>query len=1825
MSLEKLGKYLILGELGRGAGGVVYRARDPILNRLVALKTITTGLAEFPDLLQRFYQEAQSAGGLQHPNIVTIFDLGDEQGIPYIAMELLEGESLDQLIGRRTPLPVPLKLAYAMQACRAFDYAHKRGIIHRDIKPDNVMLTKDGTVKVVDFGIARVLETSKTQTGMLLGTFAYMSPEQYHGEHADARSDIWSFGVLLYELLAYQRPFKGQTPASLMHSICQQEPTPLPGVVPECPPALEKVIQRVLRKSPDERYQSMEELLLDLDPICKSLQSESVVALVVQARELSEQGEYSQSRDVLRQVLQIDSTNTQARNLLDKVNSELRRSLLRPKLQQQVEKGRALLAEGKTQEAKAEAEIVLQLDASFEPGQALLKEVQGEIDRIRQVAEWMDAAKQRMAQGMLEEAEELLTKVLEVEPANPQANSLQLQVSNEKAEHLRRLRLSEQMQLARSLWTQQNYGECIQLLLELQKEFSGEEEIPRLLEAAREDQANQQRSQGLADARSMLASRRYDECKALLADLQKQFSGDEEILGLQKKVIDDQKKQRRAQAVAEARGHLAARRYDDCDSLLNSILKEFPGDEEVLQLQKHVLEDQRKQRRAQSVTEARSLFAERRYDDCGSLLNSILKEFPGDEEILQLQKHVLEDQRKQRRAQSVAEARSLFAAGRYDRCGSLLNSLLKEFPNDEEILQLEKNVIEDQRKQRMLESLSEVRNLLAAKRYDDSISRLTSLQKEFPDEDDISRLLENAQAEKAEQQRQQGVAKARKLLTSRRHEDCETLLLDLLKVFPADDEIPKLLNVVRKEQAEQRKLQGLTEARSLLGSRKHEECLALLARLLSEHPNDNDISRLLDTAREDRAEQQKLKSLAEARSLLTSRNYEECISLLVGLQGQYPKDSDVAKLLEIAREDRAEQQKQRQLAEARKHLAARRFEEAMNALEIIREAHPKDSGIIKLRSLVLQEKEKQTALERLQRELSALKQLVSEKKYPEVLAQSERIQKEFPGNADFGRLFEFSRTQQAQIERESQQQKILHEVKKLFDSAQFEEAYQLALAGLKTFPDNRELQLLKERSDSQQRKIETRQHIEERIREIKVKINRGKISEAIDLANQTLMTHGPDTDVTQLLNSARVEYEAREKKKEQERKIEGIRSLISSGRLVEATRALDEAVADRILEVFDPRVQRVCEELEQAKSAAVASATTEAKTPAVSLSKEYAWLQGPPEPEVAPPQETRLPSDALDAKASATHAVSLPQVPNVPPAVPDLPSSLSEPTATSPYAESAGSAAAPISLPNPKKVTKQLPRYEPSAELAPVPEFDWKKPAKWVAVAVFAVALIWGGTRIIPLIRPHEDNTPSTPTPTSKPGPDPMEVEQRDAMNAADKLVAANDLEGALRALTSAANLNGPLTSEIKKKEAGIEESMQNKNLRDLRRKEEQLWQQANDDVAAGRFADAQKKLHQILALGDGALRKNDAQQYLAHTLLARQDEEKQFSLARQNLQKGDVNSLQAASDILKHLVVLEGPRKSDAGKMLQDVRARLASSYASGARQDLQRGDFRSARLKAGQIQQSGGDPGTLPGEIDQAEQSRFTQLESQFNQLRQSDDDAAAQQLNNLQHSFQALVDSAGPRSQQAKNFVDNLPAAIREVRDRAANKRSEAAYQQIVAKYQAALAANDKSGLEAARTGLQPIAQAGGPHAGEAQKIVDDIGAKLAALNQPPPPPVAMPVKPEQPSAAPAKDAVLALIKSYEQAYDQRDARALQQIWPTMGNRYAGLKGSFESASSIQMNVQTESVNVAPDGNTATVTAQFTEEYTPKGQKPRSVKGRTIFQFAKSNGVWVITSVQ
>jgi eukaryotic-like serine/threonine-protein kinase len=1677
--LKKLGKYEVLGELGHGAMGVVYRARDPIINRLVALKTITTGVAEDPNLLHRFYREAQSAGGLQHPNIVTIYDMGEAGELPYIAMELVEGENLEQVIARRAPLPISLKLVYAMQACRAFDYAHKRGIIHRDIKPGNVMINRDGVVKVVDFGIARVMEASRTQTGMLIGTFAYMSPEQYHGEHADERSDIWSFGVLMYELLAYERPFTGPTPASLMHSICNQEPLALNQVLPDCPPELEIVVSRVLRKVPGDRYQSMEDLLLELDPICKKLQAQAVIELVAQSRQRIDQGDFTEARDLVRHALQIDSGNQHARTLLEKVNAELKRLQVRPKVQQFVEKGQALLEEGKTQEAKSAADSALQLDSNFEPAQELQRLVQNELAKAQLVANWLQASQRHLAEGMPEEAEVLVARVLDAEPSNKQALALQQQVLKEKAERQRRLELLESIQNARSLWTQQNYGECIRLLVDLSKEFPGEDEVTRLLETVREDQAEQQKQQALLESRNLLAGRHYEESVALLTNLRKQFPRDEEILRLLEDVRKDQSNERRLHGLAEAKSALAAGRHDECFSLLNALRTEFPDAEEISGLLEDARRDQVEQHRQRGMAKARVMLASRAFEECSTFVKTLQEEFPGDEEI--------------------------------------------------------------------------------------------------------PRLLEAARAGQTEQRRQAGVAQARKLLEARSLEACITSLTSLTKEFPNDEETTKLLQAVRLEQAEQHKRQRLTEVRSLLASRNYEKALSLLAALQREFPEEDDYRKLLDSALKDQAEHHKREGVAEARNLLASRQYADSINLLNQLQTDFPRETEIAKLLETAREDWAEQQKQQKLADARALLAAQRFAEALALLDALVSAHPKDAGVVKLRSLVQREQEKHAQTERMQREIEALRKLMNERQYPDVISRTKVLLNEFPGETALTRLSEFASSQQAQIESELLLRKAVCETRALFDVNRFEEAIRMAQSALKTSPDNPDLLDLVRRAKTQQKKLETRQRIEQRIREIRVKINREKFSEAIDLAKQTLVTYGPDTDLTQLLNSAQVEFEARERKREQERSLETIRSLVECGNLDEASRTLELALDTHVLEPFDSRVQHISQEIKDAASPAMEPRDSRVPSKPSSFAKEYAFQQGLPELFTPPPAVNDAAIETPAAEDAAVQPTRPPQ-----PSVPALQSPVNSGTAPSSSApdpavneNETAAKSEDVVIPHQTETQAQVPSVSTlstSPKLHPGPVPVWRKPSLVVlgglvlAVAVGA-GIHFSTSKPVRVVVPEATSQPRV----TKPEIDPLEIKQREAISSADQLIAANDLEGAKRTLQQAASLNGPLTTDIQKKLVGIEESMKDASVRQLRQREELLWQQAKNREASGRYKEAENELRQILALPAGGVRRDDAQRYLDTVIPQHQ------------------------------------------------LRDRLLAQ----ARQDLKQGDFRSARQVAAQIQQNGADSSQLTIEIDQTEQAQLSQWESQFNQLKQGDDDAAVQRLKALEPKFQSLAGEGGARAGEAQSYVNSISSAITEVQTRAQNKITDKEFQLTVQKYQQALTANDKNALAGIRSDFQSITQRGGPHTEEARKYANDIGAKLDALNVPPPlAPVTAPVKPSE-SVTPAPPdndaAVRAVVQRYAQAFERRDANALRQIWPNMGERYARYKSSFELASSIRMNVAIDSVQISTDGATAIITGQVFQEYTPKGAKMNSRNDRAVFHLAKSNGVWVITDIQ
>jgi serine/threonine-protein kinase len=286
--LTQLGRYKITGELGRGAMGVVYKGEDPSLDRTVALKTVilSDDVAGKDEYKKRFFLEAKAAGRLSHPQVITVYDFGQEGEIAYMAMEFLKGKELRTRMTEGS-ISVPEAVHIAEQVAEGLGYAHEHGVVHRDIKPSNIMLLSHDKVKIMDFGIARMRASDhKTSTGLVLGTPKYMSPEQVSGSPVDHRSDIFSLGVVLYEMLTHTKLFQGEDTPQIFHAVANFLP-PVPSRLnPEVPPMLDFVVERALKKDPAVRYQDAFELAADLRSALSELVDREAAAAGEKRREL---------------------------------------------------------------------------------------------------------------------------------------------------------------------------------------------------------------------------------------------------------------------------------------------------------------------------------------------------------------------------------------------------------------------------------------------------------------------------------------------------------------------------------------------------------------------------------------------------------------------------------------------------------------------------------------------------------------------------------------------------------------------------------------------------------------------------------------------------------------------------------------------------------------------------------------------------------------------------------------------------------------------------------------------------------------------------------------------------------------------------------------------------------------------------------------------------------------------------------------------------------------------------------------------------------------------------------------------------------------------------------------------------------------------------------------------------------------------------------------------------------------------------------------------------------------------------------------------------
>jgi serine/threonine-protein kinase len=639
-TITQIGKYQILGVAGVGGMGVVYRGEDKFIGREVAIKTLNDTT---PELRKRFLDEARS-GFLSHQNIVTLYDFGEHDGSPYIVMEFLNGESLEKLERSGKPLSLVDKLDMMRQVCEGLGYAHSKGVVHRDIKPANVMVQPDGHIKIVDFGIARLQNSSgNTQTGAVIGTFHYIAPERLKGDPSDGRADIWSVGVMLYQLLTGRLPFGGED-ISALHKVVNEPFEPLSATMTNYPPALDQVMQHALAKSPEDRYQTAEEMASDLEAINEVLKRAQVNEKLNEVSLMVEQEQFNSARTALTELQRLDPANTQVKRLLREVQEKLSR-------QQRSEQVRQLTLqaeEAALNQKYADAIDCYKQATKLDPGNGGLAEkiehLRGLKERADRVAWLRDQAQEAKGRDDLPAARRSIEQALELDDRDTSLRN-----------------------------------ELVLIVQEMER-------------AAKEDA----RRKLLAKGKEKVAGRQYTEAIQTLREALQMNPTDGEAQQLYQDAVTRQEEDRRRkvieQIVAEIQECVTRRELDRALELIQRAIEKAPGEPALLRLK---AETERAQREAfaqalveQTAQQVQELIVTEPQQalECAQ---AALEKLPGDPRLIALQGQAVERLKKANlealRGQSLQRAQEALDAHQFDKAIQILEAAEIDCGQGEEI------------------------------------------------------------------------------------------------------------------------------------------------------------------------------------------------------------------------------------------------------------------------------------------------------------------------------------------------------------------------------------------------------------------------------------------------------------------------------------------------------------------------------------------------------------------------------------------------------------------------------------------------------------------------------------------------------------------------------------------------------------------------------------------------------------------------------------------------------------------------------------------------------------------------------------------------------------------------------------------------------------------------------------------------------------------------------------------------------------------------------------------------------------------------------------
>jgi serine/threonine-protein kinase len=863
---RRIGRYEVIAEIGRGGFGHVYRALDPTVGRPVAIKVLTA--SDEDGMLTRFRGEATVSGRLRHPNIVTVYDFGDQDGMPYIVMELLEGRDLQHVIESRRLPSILERVQIMSQIAGGLRHAHAAGVVHRDVKPANIMILSDSTVKVMDFGIAIITQATHsrlTPRGAMIGTFRYMAPEQFRGAEPDARSDIFAYGLIFYELLTGVHPFYSPEAAAQMYNILNVDPIPVEEIFPDCPKELHAVVARLLQKDPELRYQTLDDVLFDVEPALIDLRRAKARSLIEEARSAQAQGQLDSAQLLVRQALELAPGFEGAREFREQIQGELRRQTIRPKVDDLLRKGQEALITGNPTEAVARFESAIRLDPTDTKIKTLLQQAKAQVENLREANRLTSEAVSALRAGDYSGALRLAKQALNLVPN--QTAALRVQGESEAAleSERRKARLGDSLIRIRRLIKSHSWDEAAALLADLSRNFPGEPSISQLLLELREGKEKEDSERalaaGLSAARKDIQNGDLQGALTRLEQLSDRHPDSAEVehmIGFVRAELEAQNQRAFVEnSLNTALSKAASHDFDAAIKIIEVGLQRYPADPALQREWRRLAAEQREAARRAAVTNAISHAKQLRergnLTDAFEILEKFLREQGDDPDIINLKEVIVREQETARRKAELHEfvhrANQLLERGKLEQAAGLLKDSPAQLRDAPELTQLLSKVENRQRAvrdQALDDALVQTKHFAQEGLFEKAFGSLDALHGQYGDDPRISSARKQVQdaVQNAERQTAELISHANAMLTVD-----PAGALSLVEASPEHlRDLPEIreLRQAAINAAEQKRVADainllVQRSRDQCGRKAFSEALMGLAKALQEYPGQPEL------------------------------------------------------------------------------------------------------------------------------------------------------------------------------------------------------------------------------------------------------------------------------------------------------------------------------------------------------------------------------------------------------------------------------------------------------------------------------------------------------------------------------------------------------------------------------------------------------------------------------------------------------------------------------------------------------------------------------------------------------------------------------------------------------------------------------------------------------------------------------------------------------------------------------------------------------------------------------------------------------------------------